>query len=923
MGYVPIRAEGTLKIARGTNALETLIGFVILILAAFPVVAIVALVMAIGARDRIRRLETQLAAIGAQLAAGGPTAASAAAETPRAQPEIRPEPIPTAIAEPIAPPQPAAAEPEPSAPSVTAPEPPAAEPGFEERFGTRWVVRIGGLALALGGIFLARYAIEAGVIGPVALGALLAACLIVAGEWTRRQEAPASYARVPSAHIPAILTAAGTTVAYASVYAAYGAYGFLTAAAAFVLLGLVALLTLAAALLHGPALAALGLIGAFVTPLLVSTDVPNYWALYVYLAVVSAAAFVLARIRMWRWLAIAGVAFGTLWMFPGIIDHSVDALTPHAFHAVAGFALVAALIVAGLLFGPEPAPGRIDGVSSGALAAYAFAAAMLVIASRHDGLALMVFAALVAATVAIAWRTEAATAAVPAVGVLAALVIAHWAVETRVDTLIWPAGPAAGLVPEPPGPMVGWHLTLGAEVAALFAASGFLAQGRSESARARPVGPMLWAASAVAAPIAILVALYYRISGLERSIPFAALALLLAAIYAVATEALTRRPPRPGHAAACAIFATGSTAALALTLTFALDKGWLTVGLALMVPGIAWIGRARPLPMLRFVAAAIVVLVVLRVGFEPRIAGSDVGTRPIFNWLLYGYGAPALAFWVGGHLLRRRADDVPARMVDSAAILFTVLLFFLELRHLMNDGDVYAAGSSLAELALQVALALALTIGLERVRGRTRSIVHDIGALAIGALAALGIVLGLWIVENPLVTGADVGGLIVNQILLGYGLNAVLTATLALVARGTRPLAYRIVAAILAVGLALAYFTLEVTRIYHGPVLTVGPTSNAEQYTYSAVWLVFGVVLLLVGIWLRSQPARLASAAVVLITVLKVFVVDLANLGGIYRALSFIGLGVVLVGIGLLYQRLLFPPRRPAPSATAPAGPAA
>ena len=48
---------------------------------------------------------------------------------------------------------------------LTVLEMPAIEPSFEERFGTRWAVRIGGLALALGGIFLARYAIEAGVIG--------------------------------------------------------------------------------------------------------------------------------------------------------------------------------------------------------------------------------------------------------------------------------------------------------------------------------------------------------------------------------------------------------------------------------------------------------------------------------------------------------------------------------------------------------------------------------------------------------------------------------------------------------------------------------------------------------------------------------------------------------------------------------------
>ena len=896
--------------------MDTLIWLVILAGLALPIVAIIALVMAIGTRDRVRLIETRLAGIEAALAAGAVPRAAPAAEAPSAPPQQQPEPIPQTVAEPIAPPEPAPVEPAPVAAAPTVPELPAAEPGFEERFGTRWVVRIGGLALALGGIFLARYAIEAGVIGPIALGALLALCLVAAGEWTRRQEVLVSYVRVPSAHIPGILTAAGTTVAYATVYAAYGVYGFLSPAAAFVLLGLVALLTLAAALLHGPALAALGLVGAFLTPLLVATDVPNYWALYVYLAVVSTSAFVLARIRMWRWLAIAGVVFGTLWMFPGIVDGSVGALTPHAFHAVVGFALVAVLIVAGLLYGPEATPGRIDGVSSGALAAYVFAAAMLVITNHHDGLTLVVFAVLVAATAAIAWRTEAATAAVPVAGVLAALVLAHWAVDVRIESLVWPAGPAAGAVPEPPGFRVGPHLALGGAFAVLFAAGGFVAQGRSE----RPIGPMLWAATGVLAPIAILIALYHRIAGVERSIPFAGLALLLAAIYAIATETLTRREPRPGLAAAAAIFASGATAALALALTFALEKGYLTVGLALMVPGIAWIAGRRPLPMLRWVAAAVVVLVILRVGWEPRIVGSNVGPTPIFNWLLYGYGVPAAAFWLGGHLLRRRGDDVPARVVDAAAILFTVLLGFLELRHVMNDGDVYRPGSGLTELALQVAVGLAIAIGLERIRARTGSVIHNFGALLIAALAALGIVFGLWTAENPLLTGDDVGGLLINPILLGYGLNAVLMTALLLAARTTRPQAYCIAAAVLAVGLALIYLTLEVTRIYHGPLLTVGRTTNAEQYTYSAVWLMFGVVLLLVGIWLRSQPARLASAAVVIITVLKVFVVDLANLGGIYRGLSFVGLGAVLVGIGLLYQRLLFPPRRLAPP-SAPANP--
>jgi uncharacterized membrane protein len=41
-------------------------------------------------------------------------------------------------------------------------------------------------------------------------------------------------------------------------------------------------------------------------------------------------------------------------------------------------------------------------------------------------------------------------------------------------------------------------------------------------------------------------------------------------------------------------------------------------------------------------------------------------------------------------------------------------------------------------------------------------------------------------------------------------------------------------------------------------------------------------------------------------TAAKVFLVDLADVGGVWRAFSFIGLGLVLIGIALVYQRFLF-----------------
>ena len=58
--------------------------------------------------------------------------------------------------------------------------------------------------------------------------------------------------------------------------------------------------------------------------------------------------------------------------------------------------------------------------------------------------------------------------------------------------------------------------------------------------------------------------------------------------------------------------------------------------------------------------------------------------------------------------LRRRGDDASLRSVEAAAILFTVLLVFLEIRHAINGGDVYRSSAGLTETALQVCAALAM-----------------------------------------------------------------------------------------------------------------------------------------------------------------------------------------------------------------------
>ena len=120
--------------------------------------------------------------------------------------------------------------------------------------------------------------------------------------------------------MPGILTAAGAFTLFGTVYAAHGIYGFIGPSAAFALLGVIGIATIAAALVHGQALAGIGLVGSYVTPVLVSSQAPNPWALFGFIAIVLAAAAVIARLRDWKLLMDARPSLGA-----GAVDAALPA----------------------------------------------------------------------------------------------------------------------------------------------------------------------------------------------------------------------------------------------------------------------------------------------------------------------------------------------------------------------------------------------------------------------------------------------------------------------------------------------------------------------------------------------------------------------------------------------------------------------
>jgi uncharacterized membrane protein len=905
-----------------------------LIVLGLPAMAIAAFVMVLGLRSRVALLELRLGRIVAELDRGASALAAGAVPGAPAAPAPAPEPLAAReeppAAESAVEPGPAAATPPPTAPEppTAPPEPAGPRPSLEETLGTRWTVWVGGLALALGGVFLVRYSIEAGLLGPgarIVLGLIFSLLLIAAGEVMRRRglSRPAITSR--PVDIPGVVTAAGTVALFATVYAAHALYGFIGSATAFLALGAVGLATMVAAGLHGPWLAGLGLVGAYVSPVLVSSTEPRPWSLVLYLLVVTAAAFGLARLRLWRWLALASSAGALLWGFLLALQPEAGFAGPTSAHVLALGALMLVLLVV------DPHRGRtadrFDTLALGCLAglaALAFVFAEGSLATVPLATAMLVAAALLAVALGF-------DAVAPAAGLAALLVLGL--------VVAWPIGSAIEAEPVLVAPD---HLSLprllpeALRLYLLVAATAGLALYAGTAAallRRAPVAlppALALALAGVAGPLLLLAIVYVRATEFTQSLAFGATALGAAALLAGTGRALIGRGAAEegdGRTGAGSVHLAGCAAALALALTMILEGSQLTFAFSLAALGVAWVAATHPLAALRWSAAGLALLVLLRFAGAWGVLADWSMTLPGWSDLLLRHALPALAFGLGGHLLRRHAADTPAAVLDGAAILLGGTAAILGVRlAIVGPHGPLDRPVDLAEAGAHAAVLLLMAAGFARAALTTTSPVHRRAAPAIAALALVATLLGPVLVENPVVTGEAVeGGALLNTLVPGFLVPALLAAVaawlwarIATVGRQDEPalaptLARPLSKGLSALGLLLAflYLTLETRVAVSGPDMSFFDIPAAESYAYSAVWLLFGIALLAAGLAFASRGARLASAAVILLTVAKVFLVDMGDLEGVWRALSFIGLGAVLIGIGLVYQRLLFPRARP------------
>jgi len=200
----------------------------------------------------------------------------------------------------------------PAAPAI-APTAFAQRGDLEARIGGSWFNRIGIIAIFLGVTFFLKYAVDNQWIGPagrVLIGAAVGLAFLILGERLRKRYPSYAYG----------LTGGGVAVLYAAIWFASGKkYDLLAQPVAFALMAVVtATASLLAARYNALPIAVLGLIGGFLTPILLSTGVDNESALFTYIALLDLGVLALAYSKQWRSLNymafISTVSMFAAWM---------------------------------------------------------------------------------------------------------------------------------------------------------------------------------------------------------------------------------------------------------------------------------------------------------------------------------------------------------------------------------------------------------------------------------------------------------------------------------------------------------------------------------------------------------------------------------------------------------------------------------
>ncbi len=774
---------------------------------------------------------------------------------------------------------------------------------FERLFGTRLAVWLGGLALAVGGLFLVKYSIDQGLLTPlnrVILGGIAGLALLLAGGLVRERPRIANGRRIAQA-----LTGAGIAVLYVSLFAASDLYGLLPPAFAFIGMVVTTVCAVGLSIRQGMPVAVLGIVGGYATPLLVGAAEPNSTVLFTYLFFLFAGLLAVVRQRGWWPLAMVSLAGALMWV-PLFLRSGADA---EPVILIGYLVAVAAVALAGSWYVYRDtlnALSRMEDLQRSVPFWFTWGAILGVVALAgvvvgHAGYGLdawLMFAVVAAAAVGLmVLDARLYGPAALAAGAVTMTVLLSWLPDARAGDL--------------------WY-------AAVFGL-GFVASGYAALARVnRPLYPAILTGSA---SLAFYLFAFFQARDLGVEAPFplfwGLLAFAIAGGAIVALRFVMEKPGAPDGGPTrtrdymVAIFAVVAAANIAFGLTVEIEQQFLGIAFAAQLLAVAWINARLRLKVLDGIALALsavfAVLLVPQMLLLVRLSvvglvGTDLNIQesvPIVDSPIFQLGLPAALFLFTARELRRARDGRFVFCLEAAAIGLAGLMGYYLTRHAFNiDANVLLVEAGFLERGVTTSVLFAFGLACLWLGRRFARPAFSWSGVALAGVAIFRVVYFDILFANPVWSPDPVGGwAVLNPLLLPFGLTAgfawLLSRELVHLDRARWSVWLRA----FTVFLLFVLVTMNVRHIFHAPLLDGPFAGNAEIYAYSVVWLLFGLALLGVGFRTRDRMVRFASLAVMLLAVGKVFLFDAAETEGLFRVLSFVALGLSLIGLSLFYTR--------------------
>lgn len=760
------------------------------------------------------------------------------------------------------------------------------KPGWFISVRDNWMIWLGGISVGLAGIFLVKYSIDSGLLGPrqrVILACIIGVFLHGLAEWLRRKTGESHPAF-------AALAAGASIVLYAAMLAALHLYDLLSPGIVFGVLAIVSLLTMLLALRYGPILAILGILGAYLVPIFVSNDSGNILGAMVYSLIISGAALILMRYVYRPWLWYGTVAGGLGWWLISCTAWQADGYRGYYLAALAYFML--AVPVSDWVFRRPPRDGDPGNE-------------WVSLASWHSKWQCQpIQVGLILVVLAQSWSIAIESFSADAVFAWSPLVIIVLFSCLKRNSLRfipwftlaaqWFAWLYCGL--DITGNQIQFS-GLGQQVQRDFLSfilvMIFLYSGITWwISRQRPFSHNLSSLMNMA-PVLWLALAYLLVTDLSSDWRWSIGSLALATLYlSVATYRLERGIKADG--AVWMILAGHFALSLAIAMYF--REANLTLVLSSQLISLAALNKRFAVPGLGWILKVLLGLIVARLTVNPWLLQypSDI------HWSLWTYGGAtlccALAAWLS------KSEIYLRKWLEAATLHLFVLFLFAETRYWLYGGDIFIHDYTLTEAAINTGLWSMLGL-VYYYRSQVSSHLESLYVLCakimlVLALLNYGIVLT---VLNPLWSHEAVSATpIWNILLLAYGL-PVVAAWLAYRYYDER---FRMVAMSVTSAGFLIFVTLQIRHLWNGAIDLDLPFKDAELYTYSIVWLTISILTILVSTSRDQKLFYRAGMALLIVVIGKIFIIDMSDLEGLLRVASFMGLGLSLLGLAYLHQKI-------------------